>query len=107
MAWICLVLAGLFEIGWAIGLKYTEGWTRLGPSLGVVGAMGASFYFLSLSVQAIPLSVAYAVWVGIGAVGVALFSAFVLGEALTWIHWLCMAMIIAGVVGLKVVALTA
>lgn len=107
MAWLYLLVAGLFEIGWAIGLKYTEGWTKPGPSMAVLGAMGASFNFLSLSVQTIPLSVAYAVWFGIGAIGVALVSSLLLGEVLTWLHWLCLAMIVGGVVGLKLITIAA
>ena len=71
MAWIYLLVAGLFEVVWAIGLKYTEGWTRLWPSLGTLAAMGVSFWCLSQSLKSIPIGTGYAIWTGIGAVGAA------------------------------------
>ena len=104
MAWIYLVVAGLFEIVWAIGLKYTEGWTRLWPSLGTVVAMVVSFWCLSQALKAIPIGTGYAVWTGIGAVGVATVGILVFAESASPARLACIAMIVAGVVGLKFVS---
>jgi quaternary ammonium compound-resistance protein SugE len=101
MAWICLLLAGLLEIGWAIGLKYTEGFTRLWPSVGTVLCMAASFALLSLSLKTLPMGTAYAVWTGIGAAGTALFGMLFLGESRELGRLACLFLIVAGVVGLK------
>ncbi|HZI33899.1 MAG TPA: quaternary ammonium compound efflux SMR transporter SugE [Candidatus Binatia bacterium] len=101
MPWLYLIVAGLLEIGWAVGLKYTNGFTRLWPSLGTVAAMGVSFFFLSLSLKAIPMGTAYAVWTGIGAAGTALFGMMVYGESREVGRILCLVMIVAGTVGLK------
>jgi len=101
MAWILLIIAGLLEIGWAIGLKYTEGFTRLWPSVATLGAMVASIALLGLAVRTLPLGTAYAVWTGIGAVGTVLLGIVLFGEAATIARLACVAMIVAGIVGLK------
>ena len=102
-AWIQLILAGLLEIVWAIGIKYTEGFTKLWPSLITGAAMVASFYLLAQAIKVIPVGTAYAVWVGIGASGVALVSMVLFKEPATALRLVCIALIIAGVVGLKLV----
>ena len=104
MAWIYLVVAGLFEVAWALGLKHTEGWTRLWPSVGTLAAMVVSFWCLSQALRAIPIGTGYAIWTGIGAVGVAIFGIVVFGESATPARLACIAMIVAGVVGLKIVS---
>lgn len=101
MSWIVLVLAGLAEIGWAIGLKYTDGFTRLWPSVGTVGAMVISVVLLGIAVKSLPLGVAYAVWTGIGIAGTAVGSAVLLGEPLSALQLLCVGFILAGIAGLK------
>lgn len=101
MHWIVLLFAGLFEIVWAVGLKYTEGFTRLWPTLGTFAAMAVSFYLLSRAMTALPLGTAYAVWVGIGAVGTALVGMAVLGEPASAGRVVSIGLIVAGVVGLK------
>ena len=102
MAWIYLVIAGLLEIGWAIGLKYTHGFSRLWPSVATVACMAVSFVFLSLSLKTIPIGTGYAVWTGIGAAGTALFGIIFMGEPRDLARVLCLFLIVAGVVGLKV-----
>ena len=104
MAWIYLVVAGLFEIGWAVGLKYTEGFTRLGPSAATVVAMIASFALLARALESIPIGTGYAVWTGIGAAGTAAIGMVFLGEARDVGRLVCIALIVAGVVGLKLVS---
>lgn len=104
MAWIYLVVAGLFEIVWALGLKHTEGWTRLWPSLGTLAAMVVSFWCLSQALKVIPIGTGYAIWTGIGAVGVAPFGILVFGESASPARLACIAMIVGGVVGLKLVS---
>lgn len=101
-ALLVLVVSGLFETVWAVGLRYTDGFTRLGPSLGVLMAMGVSVYGLSLAVRVLPIGTAYAVWVGIGAVGAVLVGVVWLGEPRTAARFVCLALIVAGVVGLRV-----
>ncbi len=101
MAWIILVLAGLFEVGWAIGLKYTDGFTRLWPSVGTIVAMGVSFLFLSYALKVIPIGTAYAVWTGIGAVGVAILGMVLFGESRNAFRLLCILVIVGGIAGLK------
>ncbi len=101
MAWIYLLIAGMLEMGWAIGLKYTEGWTRLWPSIATGLTMIASFYFLSLALRTLPVGTAYAVWTGIGAAGTALLGMFLLGEARDLIKIVCIMLIISGVAGLR------
>ena len=107
MAWFYLVIAGLLEITWAIGLKYTYGFSRLGPSVLTVCAMIASFAFLSVALKTIPLGTAYAVWTGIGAVGVAIIGMVLFGESRELLRILCIMLIIIGAVGLKLVSATA
>jgi quaternary ammonium compound-resistance protein SugE len=104
-AWAFLIAAGLLEIAWAIGIKYTEGFTKLWPSLLTGAAMAASFYLLAQAIKVIPVGTAYAVWVGIGASGVAIASMVLFKEPATMIRLLCIALIVAGVVGLKLVEL--
>lgn len=101
MAWVYLVLAGLFEIAWAIGLKFADGFTRLWPSVVTILAMIASAFLLALAARTLPIGTAYAVWTGIGAVGVAILGIVWLGEARDLVRLLCIGLIIAGTVGLK------
>jgi quaternary ammonium compound-resistance protein SugE len=101
MPWLYLLLAGLLEIGWAIGLKYTNGFTRLWPSVGTVAAMAVSFFLLSLSLKTIPIGTAYAVWTGIGAAGTAILGMIFFGESREVARILCLVMIVSGTVGLK------
>ena len=103
MAWVWLVLAGLLEIVWAIGLKYTDGFTRLVPSAVTVAAMIASVYFLAIAVRTIPIGTGYAVWTGIGAVGVAILGMILLGEPKTLLRIGSILLIVAGIAGLKLV----
>ncbi len=101
MAWLYLVLAGLFEIGWAIGLKYSNGFTRLWPSIGTVTAMTLSVWCLALSLRTIPLGTGYAVWTGIGATGTAILGIFLFDESSDLQRLLSVGAIVAGIVGLK------
>ena len=103
MAWLFLLLAGLFEIGWAVGLKYTAGFERLVPTLLTVGSMIASLGLLGLSLKTLPIGTAYAIWTGIGTIGTVLFGIFVLDEPSNALRLLCVALILAGIVGLKLV----
>lgn len=101
MAWTYLVLAGLLEIGWAIGLKYTEGFTRLVPSIFTGLSMVASVLLLGLALKTLPVGTGYAVWTGIGTVGTALLGIPLLGEPATAMRIACIGLIIAGILGLK------
>ena len=101
MAWFFLFIAGIFEIGWAVGLKYTEGFTKLWPSVGTVLAMIVSFLFLSHALKTLPVGTAYAVWTGIGAVGTALAGIFFFGESREVLRIICLLLIVAGIAGLK------
>lgn len=101
MSWLYLVLAGLLEVVWAVGLKYTEGFTRLGPSLLTAGAMAGSFYLLSLAMRSLPLGTAYGVWVGIGAVGAAIAGMVLFKEPATMLRVVSLVLVVAGIVGLK------
>ena len=101
MPWLHLIIAGLLEVAWAIGLKQTDGWTRLWPSVITALLMVASFFFLSLALRSLPLGTAYAIWTGIGAVGTALIGIFVFGEPRTAARLVCIVLIVAGIVGLK------
>jgi quaternary ammonium compound-resistance protein SugE len=103
MAWILLVAAGVLEIGWAIGLKYTEGFTRPGPTAATVAAMAVSLLLLGLAVRTLPVGTAYAVWTGIGTVGTVLLGILLLGESTEPLRLLFIALIVAGVIGLKLV----
>ena len=103
MAWIYLTIAGLFEIGWAIGLKYTEGFTRVLPSLWTIASMILSIVLLGLALKTLPVGTAYAVWTGIGAVGTAALGIYLFGEPATAARLASMGLIVAGIVGLKLV----
>ncbi|HVD75361.1 MAG TPA: quaternary ammonium compound efflux SMR transporter SugE [Xanthobacteraceae bacterium] len=103
MAWIYLTIAGLFEIGWAIGLKYTEGFTRLLPSLWTISSMILSIVLLGLALKTLPVGTAYAVWTGIGAVGTAALGIYLFAEPATVARLLCIGLILSGIVGLKLV----
>ncbi|WP_420851784.1 DMT family transporter [Pontibacter litorisediminis] len=102
MAWFYLVLAGICEIGWAFGLKYSEGFTKLGVSIVTVVVMILSFVLLSQAMKTLPLGTAYAIWTGIGAAGTAILGILFLNEPRDLVRILCILMIVAGVVGLKV-----
>ena len=101
MNWAILVLAGLFEIGWAIGLKYTEGFTRLWPTVGTVLAMAISLGLLGIAMKSLPVGTAYAVWVGVGAVGTAILGIVLLGEPANAGRMISLGLIVAGIIGLK------
>jgi quaternary ammonium compound-resistance protein SugE len=104
MSWIFLFFAGLFEIGWAIGLKYTEGFTRPLPTVFTFASMIVSLALLGLALKTLPVGTAYAVWTGIGTVGTALLGIWLLGEPATAIRLSCIALIVAGIAGLKLAA---
>ena len=104
MAWGLLFLAGLFEIGWAVGLKYTDGFTRLWPSVATVVSMAVSLFLLGLALRTLPVGTAYAVWTGVGAVGTVLLGIVLFGEPATVGRLACAGLIVAGIVGLKVLA---
>ena len=101
MNWFILVIAGLFEIGWAVGLKYTEGFTRLWPTVGTVLSMIVSLALLGIAVKSLPVGTAYAIWVGVGAVGTAILGIFLLGEPANTMRLLSLGLIVAGIIGLK------
>ena len=101
MAWIILVLAGLFEVGWAIGLKYTEGFTRLWPTVGTVLAMVISLGLLGVAMKSLPVGTAYAIWVGVGAVGTVILGIVLFQEPVNALRMISVGLIIAGLVGLK------
>lgn len=103
MAWLILLLAGLFEVAWAVGLKYTDGFTRLVPTLWTAASMVASLGLLGLALKSLPLGTAYAVWTGIGAIGTVLFGILLLGESASIARLACIGLILAGIVGLKLV----
>ena len=102
MAWVLLVIAGLCEVGWAIGLKYTEGFTRFVPSAATIAAMVVSVVLLGLAMRTLPVGTAYAVWTGIGAVGTVALGIVLFGEPATVARLACVGLIVAGIVGLKV-----
>lgn len=104
MAWTLLVVAGLFEIGWAIGLKYTEGFTRPLPTVLTLAAMAISVWLLGLAAKTLPIGTAYAVWVGIGAAGTAVLGMVLFREPADWMRLVCLGLILAGVAGLKLVS---
>jgi quaternary ammonium compound-resistance protein SugE len=101
MAWIFLFIAGLFEVAWAIGLKYTEGWSRLIPSLLTLWSMALSFLLLARALKTLPIGTAYAVWTGIGAVGTAILSILLFGESHGLVRLACIALIVVGIAGLR------
>lgn len=100
-SWLILILAGLLEIGWAIGLKYTEGFTRLWPTLWTVLAMVISVSLLSVAMKSLPVGTAYAVWVGIGIIGTVIFSIVLFDESVNVFRLFCLGLIVTGIVGLK------
>ena len=104
MAWIYLLFAGLFEVGWAIGLKYTEGFTRIVPTVWTVASMIVSLALLGLALKTLPVGTGYAVWTGIGTVGTAILGIALLGEPATAMRLACIGLILAGIVGLKLVS---
>jgi quaternary ammonium compound-resistance protein SugE len=104
MSWVYLFVAGLFEIGWAIGLKYTNGFTRLVPTVLTAISMAVSLGLLGLALKTLPVGTAYAVWTGVGAVGTAILGVYLLGEPATAGRLVCIGLIVAGIVGLKVVS---
>ena len=104
MSWFVLVIAGLFEIGWAVGLKYTEGFTRLWPTVGTVAAMAISVGLLGLAMKELPIGTAYAVWTGIGAIGTVILGIVLFGDSATTGRLVCVALIFSGIVGLKVIS---
>ncbi len=106
MAWVILVLAGLFEIGWAVGLKYTQGFTKFWPSVATVVSMAASLTLLGIALRTLPLGTAYAVWTGIGAVGTVLLGIVLFDEPATAGRLACAGLIVAGIVGLKLLTPT-
>ena len=103
MPWILLFLAGLFEIAWAVGLKFTEGFTRLWPTVGTVAALAISVALLGLASKSLPIGTAYAVWTGIGTAGTVLCGVLFFGEPATAIRLACVALILLGVAGLKAI----
>jgi len=103
MAWIILFVAGLTEIGWAVGLKYTEGFTRLWPSVFTGASMVISILLLGLALKTLPLGTAYAIWTGIGTVGTAILGIYLFGESAAVLRLVCIGLIVAGIVGLKLV----
>ncbi|SIP93343.1 quaternary ammonium compound efflux SMR transporter SugE [Bosea sp. TND4EK4] len=104
MAWLTLFIAGLFEVGWAIGLKYTQGFTRLLPSVFTLVSMAVSVGLLGLALKSLPVGTAYAVWTGIGTVGTAILGMLLLGEPAGALRLGCIGLIVAGIVGLKLVS---
>jgi len=107
MYWMILVVAGFFEIAWAVGLKYTEGFTRLVPSVLTAGAMLVSIVLLAFATKQLPLGTAYAVWTGIGAVGAVIFGIVLFGESAQPLRLVCVGLIVLGIVGLKLTSSSA
>ena len=104
MSWLVLIIAGLFEVAWAVGLKYTEGFTKLWPTVGTVLAMIISVALLGIAMKTLPIGTAYAVWTGIGSVGAVLLGMLLFGDPATVGRLLCLALILAGIIGLKILA---
>lgn len=103
MAWLVLIVAGLFEVGWAVGLKYTDGFTRFGPTIATVVSMVISLGLLGLALRSLPLGTAYAVWTGVGTVGTALLGMALFHESADVVRLACIGLIVAGIAGLKIV----
>ena len=103
MAWIILIIAGLFEVGWAVGLKYTEGFTRMVPTGFTIVSMIISLGLLGIALRTLPLGTAYAIWTGVGTVGTAILGMALFGEPAQVMRILCIGLIVAGIVGLKLV----
>jgi quaternary ammonium compound-resistance protein SugE len=106
MAWLILFLAGLFEVGWAVGLKYTDGFTRPGPTLATVAAMAMSLWLLGIAMKTLPLGTAYAVWVGVGTIGTVILGIVLLNEPVNALRLISVALILAGIIGLKLATAT-
>ncbi|MFJ4397171.1 quaternary ammonium compound efflux SMR transporter SugE [Pseudomonas sp. NPDC089396] len=104
MSWIILFFAGLFEVGWAVGLKYTDGFTRPLPTILTVGAMVISLGLLGLAMKELPLGTAYAIWTGVGAVGTVIAGIILFGESMALVRLVSVALIVTGLIGLKVSA---
>ena len=104
MHWFYLTVAGLFEVGWAVGLKYTEGFTKPVPTVLTLAAMAVSLWLLGLALKELPMGTAYAVWNGMGSVGTAILGIWLFGDTATVLRLLCIGLIVAGIVGLKLVA---
>ncbi len=104
MAWVVLFIAGLFEVGWAVSLKYTKGFTQVWPTVGFGVSMLASVYLLGVAVKTLPLGTAYTVWTGVGAVGTVVFGMLILGEPVDIRRLACLGLIITGIVGLKLLS---
>ena len=102
MSWVYLLIAGIFEFGWAVGLKYTNGFARLWPSIGTVALMILSFFLLSLALRTIPVGTGYPIWTGIGAAGTAIFGIVFFGESREIGRIVCVFLIISGIIGLKI-----
>jgi quaternary ammonium compound-resistance protein SugE len=101
MAWVYLIIAGVFEVVWAIGLKYSHGFTKLYPSLITLGSMLVSFYLLSLATKSLPIGTAYAIWTGIGALGAVILGIFLFNEPVNLLRIIFLGLILAGILGLK------
>jgi quaternary ammonium compound-resistance protein SugE len=101
VGWLILIAAGLFEVGWAVGLKYTQGFTRLWPSLATLASMAVSLGLLGLALKELPIGTAYAVWTGIGTIGTAILGIALFGEPATAARMACIGLIVAGILGLK------
>jgi len=101
MPWIYLLIAGILEVVWAVGMKYSEGWTKLYPSIFTIVSMIIGFYFLSLAVKSLPLGTAYAVWTGIGTIGTVIFGLIFFKEPVDLIKGICILLIVTGIIGLK------
>ena len=104
MAWVILIVAGFFEVAWAIGLKYTAGFTKLMPTVFTLGTMAISVFLLGLAAKTLPIGTAYAVWVGIGAAGTVVMGIWLVNEPADWQRLACIGLILAGVAGLKLVS---
>lgn len=105
MEWIYLVIAGLFEVSWAMGLKYSQGFSKIVPSILTVIGMIASFYFLSLSLKTLPIGNAYAIWTGIGIVGTVILGVVLFKEPINVMRMLCIGFIVVGIIGLKLISI--
>jgi quaternary ammonium compound-resistance protein SugE len=104
MSWIYLTIAGIFEIAWAVGIKYTEGWSKFWPSAFTIISMIAGFYFLSMALKELPIGTAYAVWTGIGTIGVAIYGIIFFQESSDILRILCIVVIVTGIVGLRILS---
>lgn len=105
MAWLILFVAGLFEVSWAVGLKYTQGFTQLWATVGTIAGMIASMVLLGVAVKTLPIGTSYAIWTGIGTVGTVLAGIFLFGEPATFLRLACVSLIILGIVGLRLVTI--